>query len=757
MSIGAKNELASNQNQNPQRELKMLISFCKFQNVHDTTPMVYEWPLTDFFDSLETPQIVEEKSQRGELFSMAIYKENAQREKDNVVSLTAATFDFDNTEDGLLNLQEFLQKLKSLHLIHVYYTTWSHTPERHRWRVIFPFATPVSIENWLDLHQRIIDLLGGDTGLDQKASKDVARMWYMPCKRVAEPYEFGFCLEGKFLDPHTLPQTAKEPLSGMIASKHRDTSSERVYEALNYIDPSCDYYTWISIGMALQKEFGESGFRNWNDWSAKSSKYEGVDNLARHWKSFHSSGAKSIGSIFYEAQRNGYQTSITQKKYEAPSELEDFETDELSDPIDKCLANLEPFAVSDIFDFPNTILQELYDWIQSAAPLPQPIFSLSTAISLLAFLKRNAAVSSSGLRTNLYVLTVGASRSGKNNGLNCIHQALDALGIKDLAISSFGSAQGLMKQLSENEGMAYWVQDEITQVFKGFQNKNAGTHETKLEQKILTLYNCAFQTSDRIKNEKVSTVNNPYLNIYGTTTENIIEHLSPEAATSGLLARFLVFWLKPEALMSDYNHTPNQAFPPLLLTKLKIINAEKSNKPVYFDDPAKEWFVKFCKNTQKSQRELCLASAKVDSLVGNLPEQTVKLALIATISSQIIEITNENFKNEYRSEAVITLKDIQWAASISLHCFKNNIELAGLLTENKNEKLIHIIIKFLQSKKNKWVRRSDICKLIRYSLNVRQLDDLLEPLVESYQIVRMATAKGGGILYKNRATKKGIK
>ena len=717
-------------------------------------PIVYEWPLNDFAQFFESPQIVEEKSQRGCLFSMAIYKENTKRSTENVVSLTAATFDFDNTKNSDLKLPEFLQKLKSLNLIYIYYTTWSHTPERHRWRVIFPFATPVSIESWLDLHQRIIDLLGGGTGLDTGSSKDVSRMWYTPCKRVDQPYEFGFCLEGKFLDPYTLPQTAKEPSPPMIASKHRDTSSERVYEALNHIDPSCDYDTWLGTGMALQKEFGERGFRIWNDWSAKSSKYKGVEDLETRWKSFNPSGAKGIGSVFYEAKRNGYNTNATQKKYEAPSESEEFEPDELIDPIDKCLADLEPFAVSDIFDFPNTILQELYDWIQSAAPLPQAIFSLSTAISLLAFLKRNAVVSSTGLRTNLYVLSIGASRSGKNNGLNCIHQALDALGIKDLAISSFGSAQGLIKQLSEKEGIAYWVQDEITHVFKGFQNKNAGTFETKLEQKILTLYNCAFQTSDRIKNEKVSVVDNPYLNIYGTTTENIIQHLSPEAAISGLLARFLVFWLKPDAPTAEYSYKLNKDLPPLLLTKLKIINAEKSNKPVYFDDQAREWFANFCKQTQKSQRELCLAAAKVDSLVGNLPEQTIKLALIATINSEIIEVEAENFKSEFQSAAVITLKDIKWAASIALHCFKNNIELAGLLTENKNEKLINQIVKFLQSKKNKWVRRSDICNLIRYALNVRQLDDLLQPLVESYQILRMETVKGGGVLYQNKSTKK---
>jgi Primase C terminal 2 (PriCT-2)/Protein of unknown function (DUF3987) len=721
--------------------------------------MIYEWSLLDFAESMRNPTIVDKKEKRAELLSMNIYKENTQRGKVNVISLTAATFDFDNTQNVKIKLTDFLQKLKSLNLVHIYYSTWSNTAECNRWRVIFPFSTPVPAENWPDdLHNRIVDLLGGETGLDTASSKDVARMWFAPCKRADQPYEFGFCMDGEFLDPHTLPQTAETISTATIITEHTNTLSERVYEALNRIDASCDYHTWIEMGMALQKEFGEAGFRKWDAWSSKSRKYKGVADLENRWKSFSPTGAKGIGSIFFEAKKNGYQNTKKEKIYEAPLESEEeVESDELVDPIQKCISDIEPFAVTDIFDFPNTVLRELFEWIQSAAPLPQAIFSLSTAISLLAFLKKHAVISSTGLRTNLYILTIGASRSGKNNGLNCIHQALDAVGNKDLAISSFGSAQGLVKQLSEKEGVAYWVQDEITHVFKSFQNRNAGTHETKLEQKILTLYNCSFQTSDRIKNEKVSVVDNPYLNIYGTTTENIIDYLNPESAVSGLLARFLVFWLKPDAPTALYNYKLDKALPVALLSKLKIINADKGNKPVYFDEQAKEWFANFCNQTQKNQRELCLASAKVDSLVGNLPEQTIKLALIATISSQMVEVTGENFKSEYQSATIITLKDIQWAASIAVHCFKNNIELAGLLTENKNEKLINQIVKFLQSKKNKWVRRSDICKLIRYALNVRQLDDLLQPLVESYQILRKETAKGGGVIYQDRATKKGKK
>ena len=41
---------------------------------------------------------------------------------------------------------------------------------------------------------------------------------------------------------------------------------------------------------------------------------------------------------------------------------------------------------------------------------------------------------------------------------------------------------------------------------------------------------------------------------------------------------------------------------------------------------------------------------------------------------------------------------------------------------------------------------------LRYALNARQLDDLLEPLLESKQIIKITSKKGGGTLYRLNLT-----
>ncbi|MEI6628630.1 MAG: DUF3987 domain-containing protein, partial [Alphaproteobacteria bacterium] len=289
-------------------------------------------------------------------------------------------------------------------------------------------------------------------------------------------------------------------------------------------------------------------------------------------------------------------------------------------------------------------------------------------------------------------------------------------------------------------------------VFKNFQNKNAGTYETRLEQKILTLYNCCYQTTDKIKGEKIAAVENPYLNIYGTTTENIIDNLNPEAAISGLLARFLVFWLKPGEPYPEYRHKLNKAIPQNLLDELRAINEQRSSKIVNFDEPAREWFKTFCKVIRRNQQELCKGAAKVDSLVGNLPEQIIKLALIAATTSQPMAIDTGNYTREYDAPIEISLKDIQWAASVALHCLTNNITIASMLTENKNEKYINKIFAYLDKHRGKWVKRRDLCKSLHYALNARQLDDLLESFFESQQIIKTPSTKGGGTLYRLNST-----
>lgn len=72
----------------------------------------------------------------------------------------------------------------------------------------------------------------------------------------------------------------------------------RLMTALEEIDPD-DFKVWIKVGMALFNEYGEQGFYMWDDWSQKSQKYAGPEDLRPHWDSFRRVGVQTTVAAIY--------------------------------------------------------------------------------------------------------------------------------------------------------------------------------------------------------------------------------------------------------------------------------------------------------------------------------------------------------------------------------------------------------------------------------------------------------------------------
>lgn len=60
-------------------------------------------------------------------------------------------------------------------------------------------------------------------------------------------------------------------------------------EALNHLDPDCDYMEWLETGMALRHQFPgrdeEEAFTIWDAWSERGEKYQGRDDTEAKWNS----------------------------------------------------------------------------------------------------------------------------------------------------------------------------------------------------------------------------------------------------------------------------------------------------------------------------------------------------------------------------------------------------------------------------------------------------------------------------------------
>lgn len=111
--------------------------------------------------------------------------------------------------------------------------------------------------------------------------------------------------QSEALSPATLAETQSwciphcPPVSAM-------ESMWKVREALSFL-PSDDHEQWIACGHALQHEFGDDGFPLWDEWSARSEKYDSPVKSRHKWdRDLRADGSITIRSIFAAAEDAGW-------------------------------------------------------------------------------------------------------------------------------------------------------------------------------------------------------------------------------------------------------------------------------------------------------------------------------------------------------------------------------------------------------------------------------------------------------------------
>ena len=106
-------------------------------------------------------------------------------------------------------------------------------------------------------------------------------------------------------DPSDVTETVageQVGVGGWNAAKPAVDSSEGA-QVLSYLDPNCDYKTWLDIGMGCHA--AGVPFAEWDAWSAKGAKYNAAEMPAK-WDSFKGSGI-TWGTVVHLAKLNGYE------------------------------------------------------------------------------------------------------------------------------------------------------------------------------------------------------------------------------------------------------------------------------------------------------------------------------------------------------------------------------------------------------------------------------------------------------------------
>ena len=217
---------------------------------------------------------------------------------ENVTTRTVLTLDYDDFPAGT-NLDEIEFALEmALDCSFVAYSTFRHTPEVPRIRVMAPLSRVVSADEYPLIVDAIANLVGL-VGMDS-CSKVIGQIMFLASNHT-DVAPWSMTAGSGTLDVDALgiefggiTRTQDESsdifdLDLALASQPLDLSDGDVAQLLeNYPADSLDYDGWSKVGMAIahQYECSETGYKIWVEWSRLDTERFKQREMRAKWRSF---------------------------------------------------------------------------------------------------------------------------------------------------------------------------------------------------------------------------------------------------------------------------------------------------------------------------------------------------------------------------------------------------------------------------------------------------------------------------------------
>jgi phage/plasmid-associated DNA primase len=158
-------------------------------------------PLQEY---LEADRATRAKQKEGAAWIPAVFVENGLRRDSDVSSITAFVADIDNKDGDIVDASSIDELLSGL----TYYahTSYSHSAEHPKWRVVIPFSNPCNAEQFKLVFEHFQDLFNG--ALD-RSCRNPSHLYYLPaCPPEAENLYQYFSNKEALFEPESI-----EPIS----------------------------------------------------------------------------------------------------------------------------------------------------------------------------------------------------------------------------------------------------------------------------------------------------------------------------------------------------------------------------------------------------------------------------------------------------------------------------------------------------------------------------------------------------------------
>lgn len=382
---------------------------------------------------------------------------------------------------------------------------------------------------------------------------------------------------------------------------------------------------------------------------------------------------------------------------------------------------------------PGGLLQEIMTFIDESSAASFPLFNLGAALALIGTLVGQKIMTETGLRTNLYIISLADSGTGKDAPLSAVKKLLAPAGGTDLVgPNHITSGAALLTGLMPPHERQIALLDEIGDIMAGLKNPR----DPKAD--IPRILKGLFSSTDRseIKNYADSKQNIVllwhHLSLYATgSPERFWETLTYGDVTDGFLARVLILesdheppmprpprTFAPAPWLVDAIKALNYLDPPKsggnLSAPAPVVVCKTPDAAAWFDQWALTWFT--LRNQYRKSEDGRAA------IYGRAAEHCHKLALIYAVSRVGANIW----------QGQVTIDDVQKAAALVdyiIPAMVNQIERN--ISVNELDQLRRRILKVIANvatKAKPGATKRELIKGVR-GLTSKQLDEVLNTAI----------------------------
>lgn len=566
-----------------------------------------------------------------------------------------------------------------------------------------------------------------------------------------------FLDEAYALLPETLRQRglASNAPAGDIERIHSQIGTLPAIEAAFAWLPNAelDYDSWMRVGMALKGALGEAGADLFADWSAQAAKDVPATTM-KAWASFKPDRI-GAGTIYHLAMERGWQP-------DASLRLDGSRACDGKHPAAGLLSRLDghpeegvetPASPRFELEMPDGLVGELTDYMLSTARRPQPLLSLGASLCAIGALMGRQYRTESNLRSNLYVVGIADSGSGKNHAREIINEVFFEAGLAHhLGGNKIASGAGLLTALHRQPAILFQIDEFGMFLSAAADRKRSPRHITEILDNMTELYTAAggiflgAEYANRDGSNERRDIVQPCLCVYGTTTPlHFWGALQGANVVDGSLARFLI--LPSDEDYPDENIAVGiRQAPPALIHGLQRVAAggghQKGNLAgktadqnttvdptiVAMTDEARARFKALSAELTEELR--AAAGTAFTAILARIGENALKLALIVTVGRD-------------PAKPEIDLSAANWAIDFVRHYAQRTMaEVERHVADTETEAHLKRLKEIVRNAGAKGITKSEITRASQW-LKSRDRNEILETLIESGDITTAMRDTGG--------------